>query len=176
MRSCIFLVCVAFAALSCTTEPVERSQQPDPYLLAPTHISYNITVNFYDSTRTKAVLKSGVARIFEDIQQTTLTDSVVVDFISKASGKRLARLTADSAVIDDRTKNMTAIGNVVVYSDSSRTTLTTQLLVWNSIRERLSSTVAVKIVSPRETIQGIGFESDQFLTDYRIYSVSGEHR
>ena len=176
LRCCSAIVCSALVLASCEPEQVKRSNEPDPYLTAPTHTSYNITVNFFDSTRTKAVLRSNVARIFEELQQTTLADSVVVDFISKSSGKRLAKLTADSAVIDDRTKNMTAIGNVRVYSDSSRTTLTTEFLVWNSIRERLSSTQAVKIVSPKETINGIGFESDQFLTDYRIYSVSGEHR
>ena len=32
----------------------------------------------------------------------------------------------------------------------------------------------VKIVSPKETIEGIGFESDRDLTNYRIFNVSGE--
>jgi LPS export ABC transporter protein LptC len=98
---------------------------------------------------------------------------VVVDFYSKTSGRRIARLTADSAHIDDRTKMMRAIGNVIVVSDSSQTTLSTPSMLWDSHRERLSSTEAVRIVTPNESIDGIGFESDQALTDYRIFKVRG---
>lgn len=105
-----------------------------------------------------------------------MSDTVIVDFFSVTSGKRVARLTADSAIVDDRTMNMIAIGNVVVYSDSSRTTLSTPRLLWENTREMLSSTEDVKIVTPKETILGTGFESNQYLTNYRIYKVHGTHR
>lgn len=164
---------VAVALVACRDRtPIKRSDQ-DPFLKAPSHVSYGVTVKFTDSTRTKAVLRSAVGRIFDDRQETTLGDTVVVDFYSVTSGKRVARLTADSAIVDDRTKNMIAIGNVVVYSDSTRTTLSTPRLLWENSREMLSSTEDVKIVTPKETILGTGFESDQYLTSYRIYKVHG---
>jgi len=114
--------------------------------------------------------------MFADKQETTLGDTVIVEFFSVRSQRRVALLTADSAVIDDRTKNMIAIGSVRVWSDSTRTMLETERLLWENKRERLSSTDDVKIVSPTETIYGTGFESDQFLTDYRIYNVRGTHK
>lgn len=154
--------------------PIKKSDQ-DPFLTAPAHVSYGVTVKFTDSARTKAVLRSAVGRIFDDRQETTMSDTVIVDFYSLTSGKRVARLTADSAIVDDRTKNMIAIGNVVVYSDSTRTTLSTPRLLWENTREMLSSTEDVKIVTPKETILGTGFESDQYLTSYRIYKVHGRH-
>lgn len=151
---------------------IKRSDQ-DPFLTAPAHVSFGVSVRFTDSARTKALLRSTVARIFEDRQETTMGDTVIVDFFSVTSGKRVARLTADSAIVDDRTMNMIAIGNVVVYSDSSRTTLSTPRLLWENAREMLSSTEDVRIVTPKETILGTGFESDQYLTSYRIYKVHG---
>lgn len=156
--------------------PVHRG--PDSTEGQPAHISYNVRVRFTDSIRTKAILQSAVARLWEDRQETTLGDTVIVDFFSATSGRRMARLTADSAIIDDRTKNMVAIGNVVVWSDSSRTSLSTTRLVWDNSRERFSTTEYVRIVSPKETIEGEGFESDQYLTSYRIFKfrVRGEQR
>ncbi len=174
--------CLPFVALAivclvgCTDRtPIKKSDQ-DPFLTAPAHVSYGVTVKFTDSARTKAILRSSVARIFEDRQETTMSDTVIVDFYSVTSGKRVARLTADSAIVDDRTMNMIAIGNVVVYSDSSRTTLSTPRLLWENTREMLSSTEDVKIVTPKETILGTGFESNQYLTNYRIYKVHGSIR
>jgi LPS export ABC transporter protein LptC len=142
----------------------------------PTHVAYGITVHFTDSAASKAQLRADVARIFEDRMETTLSGNVVVEFYSVRTGKRAATLRADSAWIDDRTKNMVAIGNVVVVADSTRTRLATPRLFWDSASERVSSTDRVSIVSPRETIDGVGFESDQALTTYKIYNVRGVQR
>ncbi|HCN04125.1 MAG TPA: LPS export ABC transporter periplasmic protein LptC [Bacteroidetes bacterium] len=161
---------------ACRERQAVQRPHEDPFTTAPVHTSYDIVVRFTDSVTTKAVLRSAVARMFADKQETTLGDTVIVEFFSVRSQRRVALLTADSAVIDDRTKNMIAIGSVRVWSDSTRTMLETERLLWENKRERLSSTDDVKIVSPTETIYGTGFESDQFLTDYRIYNVRGTHK
>jgi len=176
MRASLCAIVLLLIIVGCRDRtPIKRSDQ-DPFLTAPAHVSYGVTVKFTDSARTKAILRAAVARIFESRQETTMSDTVIVDFYSMTSGKRVARLTADSAIVDDRTMNMIAIGNVVVYSDSTRTTLSTPRLLWENTRELLSSTEDVKIVTPKETILGTGFESDQYLTSYRIYKVHGTHR
>lgn len=161
--------------VSCN-QPPAAVQKPEGGSDIPTHTSYSVTVRFTDSSHTKAHLSANIGRVWEGRQETTVQGNVIVDFYSKSSGNRIARLTADSAHIDDRTKMMRAIGNVVVVSDSSRTTLTTPSMLWDSHRERLSSTEAVRIVTPNESIDGIGFESDQALTDYRIFKVRGVQR
>ena len=84
-------------------------------------------------------------------------------------------LTAQSATVDDITKNMTARGNCVVVSDSG-TTLTTEVLQWDNRRRKIHSDQFVRIVSPKEILQGYGFEADQNLNDYVIYRISGQKR
>jgi LPS export ABC transporter protein LptC len=158
------------------SQRTEKWMGADTTLLMPTHVAYNLTVHFTDSSATKARLRGAVGRIFEDRMETTLSGGVFVEFYSLKTGKRAATLRSDSAWIDDRTKNMIAIGNVVVVSDSSRTTLTTPRLFWDSATERVSSTERVSIVSPKETIDGVGFESDQGLTMYKIFNVRGVQR
>lgn len=168
---------VVLAAASACQDP----QQPQRRVRTggdtpPAHISYDVHVVFTDSSHTRAVLSAAEARVLDDRQQTILRDTLTVEFFGRTTGRRVARLSADSAVIDDRTRNMTAYGDVRVWSDSSRTLLTTSILFWDHRRQLFSTTEFVSIVSPRETIQGVGLESDQFLTSYRMYRVQGEHR
>lgn len=175
MLRLLMVVCLLIV-VACTKSEQPRRPQADPTKRPPAHVSYNVKVVFTDSTRTKAILRAREARVLDDRQETIMRDTVIVDFYSMSSGLRVAQLTADSAVVDDRTKDMVAFGNVKVWSDSSRTTLTTTKLHWSNQRQRISSTEYVKIVAPSETIEGVGFESDQYLTSYRIYRVRGERR
>ncbi len=167
---------VLFTLCACTERHASSRVKDDPFLTAPAHLSYNVKVLFTDSSYTKAILYAGEARLFEDRQMTTLGKSVKVDFYSRTGEQRAAQLTSDSAIVDDRTRNMTAIGNVRVHSDSSRSTLTTQRLIWTNATQRIRSDDPVRIVTPTEVIEGVGFESDQFLTSYRIFKVKGVHR
>lgn len=170
-----WIIVLGSIVVSCENRPSATRIKDDPFLQAPDHLSFDIEVVFTDSTFTKAVLHAGEAQVFDGRQQTTLGRSVQVDFYSR-SGASSARLTSDSAIIEDRTHNMTAIGNVMIRSDSSRTTLATQRLIWINSTQRVRSDEAVRIITPTETIDGIGFESDQYLTSYRIFQVTGVHR
>lgn len=170
----VIAICMLFLA-SCTSRNSTTRVTDDPFLTAPEHLSFNVEVVFTDSAFTKAILHAGEAQVFEGRQQTTLSKHVRVDFFSRQGGNS-ARLTSDSAIIEDRTKNMTAIGHVRIHSDSNRTTLTTKRLVWVNATQRVHSEDSVRIVTPAETIEGVGFESDQYLTSYRIFRVTGVHR
>ncbi len=149
-----------------TTDSVEVETMPD-------QISWDFEAIFVDSSFTKAILNAKRARIYNMRRETLLDSGLRVEFMSKTSGKRVSLLTADSARIDDETKNMLAKGNVFVVSDSSHTTLETSLLEWDQKTQKLYSTEYVKIVSPNEVITGIGFESDPNLNNYKIKKVSG---
>jgi LPS export ABC transporter protein LptC len=175
------LLIVSFASVVAVSigcehdQPVQRSAD-DPYLTAPLHASSDLRVRFYDSSRVRAELTAGTASVFEDRHETDLGGGVRVVFFDRTTGKQAAVLTADSAIIDDRSKDMTAIGNVVVVSDSTRTKLQTSRLVWDEATERIRTTEAVRITSPTEVIEGQGLISDQFLTDYRLFKVRGVHQ
>ena len=172
----LLLIAVLLSAAACRERPQSSPMEDDPYLNVPLHVSYDIDVHFYDSVQTRAELLAGRAMIWEDRKETTLGQGITVTFFDRVTGERAAVLTADSAVVDDRSKDMIAIGNVVVVSDSSHTTLRTPRLVWDQRSERIRTDDEVSIISPTERIDGQGMESDQFLTSYRIFKVRGVYQ
>lgn len=172
MRTGIAVCSCALLLSACEREQEGRFINVDPATL-PAHVVDNPVIQFMDSSHTKAVVRAKRARVLEDRMQTMLDDSVCVEFFSRTTGGRISVLTADSAAIDDRTKDMTARGHVKVVADSSGTTLTTPLLMWSNSEQKLHSTEFVRIESPTEILEGYGFESDQNLKNYKIYKVSG---
>lgn len=166
---------VGLAGTGCNQTTTKQPSKADPYAASPLHTSYGVNVVFNDSSAMRATLAAGVAVVNETQMVTTLSRGVHVTFYSRSTGKKAAVLDADSASIDERTKDMTAFGNVVVKSDSSQTTLRTSQLVWVQKEERIRTTHPVRITTPTEVIDGVGMVSDQLLTDYRIFKVKGVH-
>lgn len=142
----------------------------------PNQVAVDIEVIFADSNYTKAILKSKRARIFNSINTTYLDSSVNVDFLSKYSKKRMSNLISDSARIDDISRDMIAMGNVIVVSDSSGVKLETEILEWSNKRQKVYSNEFVKITTKNELITGYGFESNPDLSNYKILKVSGIQR
>jgi len=138
----------------------------------PDQESWNSAIVFTDSGVTKGILKSGHAVVFNNQNKTYLGDSVRVDFFDE-QGHHTSFLTSDSGIVDDQTNDLEAIGNVYARNDSG-TSLWTQRLYWNNKTQKVTSDVFVRIVSPKETIEGIGFQSDRDLRNYTIFNVSGE--
>ncbi len=171
----IFLSSLILIFQSCENESVIKTRNVDSLSIVntPDQNGWNVMVYFIDSTYTKAILYADHTRVYQQRMETLLNDNIKVEFLSKATGKRISLLTADSAKVDDRTKNMLAKGRVVVISDSTHTRLETTLLQCDNATQKLYSTEFVKIIAPNETLQGYGFESDQNLTNYKIFKVSG---
>ncbi|MDT3738345.1 MAG: LPS export ABC transporter periplasmic protein LptC [Candidatus Kapabacteria bacterium] len=139
----------------------------------PDQSGTDVEVIFADSGYTKAILKAKKGRVYQDNQETFLDDGMTVDFFSKFNNERISHLKADSARIDDVTKNMLARGNVVVISDSIGNRLETSVLEWNNSTQKIYSNEFVKITTKSEIITGYGFVSDQNLDNYKINKVSG---
>jgi LPS export ABC transporter protein LptC len=175
----VLLFTLLFSSMmSCKENKVEPKTLRDTLNLetAPDQTSWDNDVLFIDSSFTKARLKAKRGRVYEKRMQTVLDGGLYVEFYSKWTKKRMSHLTADTAEINDRTKDMLARGNVIVISDSSNTKVETSLLHWNNQTQMFYSTEFVKVTSPKEVIQGYGFESDQNLVNYKIFRVSGERK
>lgn len=164
-----------FLTFSCSEEKKEVKTlfAIDDIIDSPDQISYDFSVYFMDSSLVKAFLKADRARIYDKQKETKLDSHVVVDFYSKENGKKVSNLIADSVTIDDATKDMIAMGNVEVVSDSTKTKINTSMLKWHNDTRKLTSDQYVKIISPEQEIEGIGFESDETLKNYTIYKVKG---
>ncbi|GAB1429702.1 hypothetical protein MASR2M18_05340 [Ignavibacteria bacterium] len=169
-RYLIFLVLVT-AFVGCKNEAGDKKSVAVEVDI-PIHTIWDFSMTLMDSSRIKATISSARAIVNEKGQETTLDSAVKVEFMSVYS-RRVGMLTSDSAKIDDRTRNMFAYGNVKVVSDSTNVILTTPMLMWNNGKQLLFTTEKVHIVTPTEIIDGIGFESDQYLKNYKIFRVSG---
>ena len=171
-----FVLALMLGLSACRERTAATQVKNDPFLRSPTHVSYNVEIMLADSSYVRARVQADVGRVREDVQQTELVGNVSVVFYQRRSNVVGARLRCDSVVIDDRTRDMTAFGSVVVVSDSTQTTLRTSKLTWSNAAQRVRSDQPVQIDTPSEHIDGIGFESDQYLTDYRIFRVRGVHQ
>lgn len=177
MRLTLLAACsFVLALVGCTDKSAIQRSADDPFLTVPSHLAYNVKIAFTDSTRTKAILYARQGSIDETQQRTTMVGNVVVDFFEKSGTSVEARLTADSVVVDDRSKDMTAYGSVRVDSRTRQVTLTTTMLTWVNATRRVRTEQPVHIETGSESIDGVGFESNQDLSSYRLFHVRGVRR
>ena len=95
-----------------------------------------------------------------------------VDFFDKKQ-IHVAVLNSQRAEVDQKTNDMKAIGNVVAISDSG-ITLHTDTLYWDAKNEKMSTEDSVMITTlEKDTLYGIGFESDSDLENWKILKPSG---
>jgi lipopolysaccharide assembly outer membrane protein LptD (OstA) len=82
-------------------------------------------------------------------------------------------LYSDSARFNQRTNNLTAIGNVIVVSDSGFT-LSSHTITWDNQYKLIHTEEHVMFTTTTlDTMYGIGFESDMDLSQWKIKKPSG---
>ena len=87
--------------------------------------------------------------------------------------RHTTNLISQIAEVDERTNFMTAIGNVIVVSDSG-VTLYTDTLMWNSEKELIYTDDPIILTTEKnDTLYGIGFESDVSMDHWKILQPSG---
>jgi LPS export ABC transporter protein LptC len=136
----------------------------------PVQEGWNSNVIFSDSGKTKAILYYGHMRMFDKPPETLLDSSIKVDFFNE-NGIKTTTLTALKGKVNNITNDLYANDSVVAVSDSG-ITLKTQELMWRNKDRKIVSDKFVTIISPKEKIQGYGFESDQNLRNYTIYNIT----
>jgi LPS export ABC transporter protein LptC len=140
----------------------------------PQQESWNSVITISDSGKVAAVIRSGYLRKYAVPPITIMSESLVVHLYN-SEGEKTSVITAREGKVDEGTNDLEAIGNVVVVSNDG-TTLRTERLFWDNTKRLVHSPEFVRIKSPREKLQGHGFESDQYLKNYRIFRVTGEAR
>jgi len=138
----------------------------------PSQESWYSKIVFSDSGIVRATVYADHIRVYEDQLVTFLDSNVVVNFYNR-DGQHTSTLRADRGKVNDRTKDLEAFDNIVFKSDSG-TVVTTDYLFWDNRQRQVRSDKFVTITSPKERIQGYGFEADQSLKNYTIYKVSGQ--
>ena len=120
----------------------------------------------------RALVKSGHLEKFNDRQYILLDKDVDVDFFDDFE-QHTTNLKSQIAEVDERTNFMTAIGDVIVVSDSG-VTLYTDTLMWNSEEELIYTDDPIMLTTEKnDTLYGIGFESDVSMDHWKILEPSG---
>ena len=101
-----------------------------------------------------------------------LVGDVISNFFND-SGTHISTLYSDSAIVESFSNNLRAFGNVKVVSDSGYT-LFSDKIYWNNQYKLVTSDDSVMFTnSYRDTMYGVGFESDVDLTRSKIFKPFG---
>lgn len=136
----------------------------------PDQESWNSSVAFSDSGNVKAVLKANHISVYTAKGYTLIDSGAILDFYK--DGKKVSTLTGKRGKVIDLTKDIEIYDSVTVISTDNKR-LTTDKMYWTNKTQKVSSDSYVKIITPKEEIEGYGFESDQNLTNYTIFKVTG---
>ncbi len=171
MKYIIFPIIIWLFIYGCTREKVEPTVNVQ--LTAeeiPDQESWNSTIFFTDSGRTRAILIAGHLRVFSKNKETLLDSNIRIEFYNNKE-IHTTTLTAKRGRVDEKTNNLYAIDSVVAVNDSG-IVITSDEMMWRNKDRKIVSDKYVTIVSPNEIIEGYGFESDQNLRNYIIYNIT----
>lgn len=166
----LFLISLILLLTNCTSERVKPKIDASIKVEElPSQESWNSVITFSDSGKVKAIMNAGHLRVFEESKETLLDDSIKIDFYDENEIVS-STLTSLRGRVDDRTNNLWAIDSVIAANDS--VTLFTDELMWRNSDRKIVSDKFVRIITPKEKIEGYGFESDQSLRNYVIYRIT----
>ncbi len=171
MKYIIFSIIIWLFIYGCTREKVEPTVNVQ--LTAeeiPDQESWNSTIFFTDSGRTRAILIAGHLKVFSKNRETLLDSNIRIDFYNNEE-IHTTTLTAKRGRVDEKTNNLYAIDSVVAVNDSG-IVITSDEMMWRNKERKIVSEKYVTIVSQNEIIEGYGFESDQNLRNYIIYNIT----
>ncbi|MBL7033416.1 MAG: LPS export ABC transporter periplasmic protein LptC [Candidatus Delongbacteria bacterium] len=87
-------------------------------------------------------------------------------------GNENATIEADSGSLNERRRNIRAVGNVVVTSQQGLK-LETGILEWDNFRRRIFTEDSVCFTTTNDTLFGIGFVSNRDLSNWEIGTPTG---
>lgn len=120
-----------------------------------------------------AIIHAGHLSQYSDQQMAILNEDVKADFFRE--NRHTSTMYADSAVVFQQKNTMRAFKNVVVKSDSG-ITLYTERLAYDPSTEKITSDTTVTLTTETDTLHGIGFESNNDLTEWKITKPWGVTR
>ena len=167
MRRCLFLLIFQFA---CQSNELQKSGQTRQGL--PDAESWDAVITLTNKGAKRGVIRSGHLEKYNDNEFILLDQNVDADFFNEEEvfTTNLKSLVAE---IDEEEDFLVAIGNVVVVTDSG-VTLFTDTLSWDNQKEKVfTSDSVIFITENKDTLYGIGFESDIELNNWKILQPTG---
>jgi LPS export ABC transporter protein LptC len=161
----VSMLLVSCAEVSIPPAPTKRAAEvPDEEL-------WDATISYTRNGIPVATIQAGHIAKFSRRSVTYLDSGITVDFFND-EGKHTTRLTADKGQVDEIRKDMLATGHVVAITDSGAT-LKTPSLRWDNNARKIVSDAEVVMTTTTDTLYGIGFVSDEHLSNWEIQKPTG---
>lgn len=167
MKRCLF---VLIFQLACQSNELQRSGETRQG--RPDAESWDAVITLTNKGAKRGVIRSGHLEKYNDKEFILLDQNVDADFFNEEEvfTTNLKSLVAE---IDEEEDFLVAIGNVVVVTDSG-VTLFTDTLSWDNQKEKVfTSDSVIFITEKKDTLYGIGFESDIELNNWKILQPTG---
>lgn len=167
MKRCLFVLIFQFA---CQSNELQRSGETRQG--RPDAESWDAIITLTNKGAKRGVIRSGHLEKYNDNEFILLDQNVDADFFNEEEvfTTNLKSLVAE---IDEEEDFLVAIGNVVVVTDSG-VTLFTDTLSWDNQKEKVfTSDSVIFITEKKDTLYGIGFESDIELNNWKILQPTG---
>ena len=167
MKRCLFLLIFQFA---CQSNELQRSGETRQG--RPDAESWDAVITLTNKGAKRGVIRSGHLEKYNDNEFILLDQNVDADFFNEEE-VFTTNLKSLIAEIDEEEDFLVAIGNVVVVTDSG-VTLFTDTLSWDNQKEKVfTSDSVIFITEKKDTLYGIGFESDVELNNWKILQPTG---
>ena len=167
MKRCLLFLIFQFA---CQSNELQKSGETRQG--RPDAESWDEVITLTNKGAKRGVIRSGHLEKYNENEFIMLDQNVDADFFNEEEvfTTNLKYLVAE---IDEEEDFLVAIGNVVVVTDSG-VTLFTDTLSWDNQKEKVfTSDSVVFITEKKDTLYGIGFESDIELNNWRILQPTG---
>ena len=167
MKRCLFLLIFQFA---CQSNELQKSGQTRQG--RPDAESWDAVITLTNKGAKRGVIRSGHLEKYNDNEFILLDQNVDADFFNEEE-VFTTNLKSFVAEIDEEEDFLVAIGSVVVVTDSG-VTLLTDTLSWDNQKEKVfTSDSVIFITEKKDTLYGIGFESDIELNNWKILQPTG---
>ena len=167
MKRCLLFLIFQFA---CQSNELQKSGQTRQG--RPDAESWDAVITLTNKGAKRGVIRSGHLEKYNENEFIMLDQNVDADFFNEEEvfTTNLKSLVAE---IDEEEDFLVAIGNVVVVTDSG-VTLFTDTLSWDNQKEKVfTSDSVIFITEKKDTLYGIGFESDIELNNWKILQPTG---
>ena len=167
MKCYLFILIFLFA---CQSNELQRSGETRQG--RPDAESWDAVITLTNKGAKRGVIRSGHLEKYNENEFILLDQNVDADFFNEEE-IYTTNLKSTVAEIEEERDYLIAIGNVVVLSDSG-VTLYTDTLSWDNVKEKVFTDDRVMFITEqKDTLYGIGFESDIELNNWKILKPTG---
>ncbi|MBI4365055.1 MAG: LPS export ABC transporter periplasmic protein LptC [Candidatus Latescibacteria bacterium] len=157
------VVTLAVAVLGCQSRTAPTPSGAG--LRIPDQEARDFTLTETSEGRKNWTLWASYAAMYND-RNLVDAQTVRIEFFDD-KGKRYSTLTANQGLVDQRTNNLEARGNVRILTETG-VSMETDSLRWLNRVQRIVSQAFVRVTRNRDVVTGYGFESSPNLDNFHI--------